>query len=207
MLPLSGRGPRILIHVLALFPLAALVWGFALGHLGANPIREMQRTSGKYALILLLLTLACTPLSAVPRLKWVSTLRRTLGLYTFVYASLHFLNFVGLDYGFKLDLIREDIFEKRYAVVGFAAFLCLVPLAVTSTRRWMKRLGRNWERLHRLVYLVGLLAIVHFALQDKAGTRRPLFYGIVMVVLLLLRLAPRIGKTLSRLRRWSADPS
>lgn len=198
---LGGSGLRILIHVLALSPLAMLAWDFAQGQLGVNPIREMQRASGRYALILLLLTLACTPVSALPRLKWVLALRRTLGLYTFVYVSLHFLNFVGLDYGFKFDLIREDIFEKRYAVVGFAAFLCLVPLAVTSTSGWARRLGRNWERLHRLVYFAGLLAVVHFALQDKAGTSRPVIYGILMVVLLSLRLAPGIGKALGRLRR------
>lgn len=198
---LSRPGLRILIHVLALSPLAVLVWDFAQGQLGVNPIREMQRTSGRYALILLLLTLSCTPISALPRLKWVLALRRTLGLYTFVYVSLHFLNFVGLDYGFKLDLIREDIFEKRYAVVGFAAFLCLLPLAVTSTRGWVKRLGRNWGLLHRLAYLAGLLAVVHFALQDKAGTSWPVIYGILMVVLLLLRVAPGIGKALGRLRR------
>lgn len=192
---------QILTHILALFPLATLVWDFAQGQLGANPIREIQLRTGKDALTLLVLTLLCTPASTLPQLKRVLALRRSLGLYAFVYASLHFLNFIGLDYGFQLDLIREDMFEKRYALIGLAAFLCLIPLAVTSTKGWIRRLGRNWERLHRLAYLSGLLAVLHFALQAKANIHQPIFYGVVVVLLLIARMAPGIRKAIGRRHR------
>lgn len=175
-------------HVLALSPLAVLAWDFARGDLGANPIREVQFRTGKYTLVLLVLTLSCTPLSMLPGLKWVARFRRSLGLYAFAYAGLHFLNFIGLDYGFNLRLLREDIFEKRYAFVGLAAFLSLLPLAVTSGSGWARRLGKKREQLHRLIYLAAILTIVHFAWQDKAKTVEPLVYGGVVAGLLLVRV-------------------
>jgi sulfoxide reductase heme-binding subunit YedZ len=165
-----------------------LAWDFTQGQLTANPIREIQLRTGKYALVLLVLSLACTPIYVLSGLKQVLSLRRPLGLYAFMYASLHFLNFVGLDYGFDFSLIREDIFEKRYALVGFAAFLILLPLAITSTKGWMKRLGQNWQRLHRLIYLAALLVILHFLWQTKADFRQPLVYGAIVAVLLTVRI-------------------
>lgn len=178
-------------------PLAILFWDFTQGQLTADPIREIQLRTGKYALTLLVLTLACTPISRVSGLKPVMALRRPLGLYSFMYASLHFLNFVGLDYGFDFALIREDMVTKRFAWFGLAAFLGLIPLAATSTRGWMRRLGKNWERLHWLVYLAALLAVSHFILQAKAGIRVPLIYGAVVVFLLILRV-PRIRRIMTR---------
>lgn len=189
----------ILVHIGALIPLALLVWDFAWGQLSVNPIEEIQLRTGKYALVLLVLSLACTPINIIFGTKWVLPLRRLLGLYAFGYACLHFLNFVGLDYGFDFALIREDILEKRYALAGFAAFLSLLLLAVTSTRGWMKRLGKNWERLHWLVYLAGLLAVTHFVWQTKADLREPLIYGAVVVLLLIVRL-PQVRKVLSGFR-------
>lgn len=190
---------QILVHITALLPLAILVWDFTQGGLTANPIQEIQLRTGRYALVLLVLTLACTPISTMFDLKQVLELRRPLGLYAFLYASLHFLNFVGLDFGFNFDLIKEGILEKRFALVGLAAFLCLLPLAVTSTRGWMRRLGRNWHRLHWLIYPAALLAVLHFTLQVKADYRSPLLYGAVVVLLLVIRL-PVLRKAVSKFR-------
>ena len=190
---------QILVHIAALLPLAILVWDFTQGGLTANPIQEIQLRTGRYALVLLVLTLACTPISTLFGLKQVLQLRRPLGLYAFLYASLHLLNFVGLDFGFNFDLIKEGILEKRFALVGLAAFLCLLPLAVTSTRGWMRRLDRNWHRLHWLIYPAALLAVLHFTLQVKADYRSPLLYGAVVVLLLVIRL-PVFRKAVSKFR-------
>lgn len=193
----DNRCTRVLLHAAALAPLAVLVWDAAHGNLTANPIREVQLRTGRYAMFTLAASLACTPLGNIIRTKTLLALRRTLGLYAFAYASLHFLNFAGLDYGFNLALMWPDIYEKRYAIAGFAAFLCLLPLAVTSTRGWAQRLGRNWSRLHRLVYLAAALAVVHFLWQVKADARVPLVYAAALTILLLMRLPP-----IKKLVRW-----
>ncbi len=191
---------QIIIHVGALLPLVILIWDFTQGRLTVNPIQEIQLRTGKYTLVLLVLTLLVTPANIIFGIKQIVRLRRQLGLYTFMYASLHFLNFVGLDYRFDFTLIREDIGEKRFALVGLAAFLCLLLLAVTSTKGWMRRLGKNWERLHWLIYLAGALAVTHFVWQVKADFREPLLYGVVVFILLAVRL-PAIRKMVSDLRR------
>jgi sulfoxide reductase heme-binding subunit YedZ len=178
----------ILIHVGALLPLVRLIWNFFHDQLTANPIQHITFQTGKTALVLLILALACTPLNTIFELKRVVGLRKTLGLYAFLYATLHFLTFVGLDYQFDPELLKEAIFKKRYALVGFAAFLALLPLAITSTKGWMKRLGKNWKRLHRLIYLAGLLAVIHFVWLVKSDVREPLAYGVVVLLLLALRL-------------------
>ncbi|MBI4186033.1 MAG: sulfoxide reductase heme-binding subunit YedZ [Chloroflexi bacterium] len=189
---------RILTHLAALSPLAILIWDFAQGQLTVNPIQEIQLRTGKYALILLVLSLACTPISTAFRTTWVLSLRRPLGLYAFMYASLHFLNFIGLDYGFDFAFIWADIAQKRFALAGFATFLLLLTVAVTSTRRCMKRLGKKWERLHRLVYIAAPLAVLHFIWQAKADIREPLAYGLIVAVLLVMRTPP-VKRRLSEL--------
>ena len=178
----------ILTHVGALLPLARLIWNFFHDQLTANPIQYITFQTGKSALVLLVLALACTPLNTIFELKRVVGLRKTLGLYAFLYATLHFLTFVGLDYQFDPELLKEAIFKKRYALVGFAAFLSLLPLAITSTKGWMRRLGKNWKRLHRLIYLAALLAVIHFVWLVKSDIREPLAYGAVVLLLLALRL-------------------
>ena len=115
-------------------------------------------------------------------------LRKPLGLYGFMYVCLHLLTFVGLDYQFDLGLLYGAIFEKRYALVGLAAFSILIPIAITSTKGWMKRLGKHWKTLHKGVYLVAPLAVVHYIWLVKADYRQPLAFGAVVVVLLALRL-------------------
>ena len=179
---------QVLVHIAALLPLLVLIWDFGQDRLTVNPIQEIQLRTGRYALLLLVLSLACTPLSQVSVLKQVSRFRRPLGLYAFTYASLHSLNFVWLDYGFDFSLIRDGIAKNSFALLGLAAFLCLLPVATTSTRGWMKRLGKNWARLHWLVYPAVILSVTHFTLQVKADFRLPLLYWTVLVLLLVARL-------------------
>lgn len=188
---------QVLVHIAALLPLLVLIWDFGQDRLTVNPIREIQLRTGRSALLLLVLSLTCTPVSKVFGIRQVLRFRRPLGLYAFTYASLHFLNFIGLDYGFNLAMIREDIAEKSFIILGFSAFLCLLAVAITSTRGWMKRLGKNWARLHWLVYPAVILAVTHFTLQVKADFRIPLLYWTVLVLLLVARL-PDIRKIAGR---------
>jgi sulfoxide reductase heme-binding subunit YedZ len=190
---------RILTHVGALTPLAWLLWDYWFDNLTVNPIQDITFRTGKPALILLVLSLACTPVNTLFGFKRVLPLRKPLGLYAFMYVCLHFLIFIGLDYGFDAGLLYEAIFEKRYALVGFAAFLILLPLAITSTQGWMRRLGKNWKRLHRWVYLVGILAVVHYIWLVKSDIREPLLYGAAVGLLLLLRL-PVVRKAVANFR-------
>ncbi len=190
---------RILTHVGALTPLAWLIWDYWTDQLTVNPIQDITFRTGKPALILLVLSLACTPVNTLFGFRQVIPLRKPLGLYAFMYVSLHFLIFVGLDYGFDPALLYEAIFEKKYALVGFAAFLILLPLAITSTKGWMKRLGKNWKRLHRWVYLAGLLVVVHYVWLVKSDIREPLMYGGIVVLLLLARV-PALRRAVTHLR-------
>ncbi len=181
-------GFRILFHACALFPLIWLLWDLAQGNLTADPIRAIQLRTGRYTLTILVLSLACTPLYRFLGIRPALQLRRPLGLYAFAYASLHFLNLIAIDYGFNITFLRQDLPDKRYILVGFAAYLILLALAITSTQGWQRRLGKGWKRLHRFVYAAALLAIVHFLWQVKADGRAPLIYGGVVVLLLAMRL-------------------
>ena len=190
---------QIVTHVGSLIPLALTLWDFWFDRLSVNPIQDLTFRTGWYALVLLILSLACTPLNTLFGLRQVLALRKPLGLYAFMYAALHFLIFIGLDYGLDLALILEATFEKRYALVGFSAFVILLALAITSTRGWQRRLRKNWKRLHQLVYLAGILVIVHFYMLVKADVRRPLAYGAVIILLLLIR-TPWVKKQAKKLR-------
>lgn len=201
----KARWLKILVHGGALAPLAWLLWTYWQDLFLVDPIREIMTLTGKVALILLVLSLACTPLNTLFGFRQGLYVRRALGLYAFLYAGLHFLTFVGLDYGFDLAFVAQAILDQRYVLAGLAAGLILLALAITSTRGWQKRLGKNWKRLHRLVYLAGILSIVHFVWLVK-DIREPLRYGVVLAVLLLLRI-PYVRRAVSDLRhrfatRW-----
>jgi sulfoxide reductase heme-binding subunit YedZ len=172
-----------------LIPLALLAWDAWRGGLGANPIQAVELRTGKPALVLLICSLAVSPAARITGWPRLRPLRRTLGLWAFFYACLHVLVFVGLDYGFDPRLLPEALFQKRFALAGVAAFAAFLPLAITSTRRWQRRLGRDWGRLHRLAYLAGLLAVVHYVWQTKADITQPLLWAGALVLLLLVRLA------------------
>ena len=194
---------RIVTHIGAWIPFAQLLWDARIDNLTFNPIQEITYRTGKSALIMLMLSLGCTPLNTVFGLKQVLPLRRPLGLYAFAYAALHLGIFVYLDYGLDPELIREAIVEKRYVLVGFTAFLLLVPLAITSTRGSMRRLGKRWKQLHRLVYLAAPLVILHYVWLVKADVRKPLAYGAVVALLLLLR-TPAVRRRITRFRQQAA---
>lgn len=190
------------VHVGAWIPLLRIIIDSLRHNLTANPIQELTFRTGKSALALLVFSLAVTPAYTVFGYRPLLKVRRTLGLYAFFYVTLHFFVFVGVDYGFNLNLLREAIFEKRYALVGFAAGLILLPLAITSTKGWMARLGYNWKRLHRLVYLAGILAVVHYIWVVKSDIREPILYTAIVFFLLFLRL-PWVRRRVGYYRsRW-----
>ncbi len=194
------HGLKLLVHIAALLPLAIIIWDFAHNNLTANPIEEITLRTGKTTLVLLVLSLTCTPLNTVFGMRWALRLRRVLGLYAFGYACLHFLIFVGVDYRFDFGLIREDVGKKRFVLAGLSAFLSLLILAVTSTRGWQRRLGRNWEHLHWLAYAAAGLAVTHFVWQTREDFRQPALYGAIVALLLLVRL-PQVKRTVSHLRK------
>ncbi len=173
------------VHIGGLAPLALLAGDSS----SVNPIQAITQHSGRTAIILLMLCLACTPLNLLFGWKWALGLRKPLGLYSFLYVCLHLLTFVALDYGLDGELIWEAVAEKRYVLAGLAGFLLLLPLAVTSTKGWQRRLGRRWKLLHSLIYPAAILAILHFLWLSKV-VRDPLIYGAIVAILLLLRLPP-----------------
>jgi len=194
------------VHIGSLIPLLLLIWDFNQDGLGADPIRELTLRTGKAAIVLLLLSLSITPLKIWLGWKQLHPARKLFGLYAFLYVSLHLLIFVWLDYGLNLAFIQEALFEKYYALVGFAAFLILLPLAVTSTRWSMRKLGKNWTRLHRWVYLAGILAVLHYFLLVKNAYTSPALYGSLLLILLATRITP-IKQAIMGWRRERANKS
>ena len=177
-----------LIFTLSLLPLLWLVWLGANRGLGANPVETITHHTGEWGLRFLLITLMITPARRLTGWNGLQRLRRMLGLFAFFYICLHFATFLIFDHFFNLQTILEDIIKRPYITVGFAAFVLLIPLAITSTNAMMKRLGRHWQRLHRLVYIIGILGVLHFLWLVKADLLEPLIYGGVLSVLLGYRL-------------------
>jgi sulfoxide reductase heme-binding subunit YedZ len=201
-LALRDQWPH-LVHLAALAPLVITLVEFFLGRLTVNPIQDFTHRSGYAALVLLVASLACTPLNILFGFKRALTLRRPLGLYAFGYALLHMLIFALLDFGLDPGLIWQEVVEKRYILVGSAALLLLIPLALTSTKGWQRRLGKRWKSLHRLVYLAAPLAVIHYVWLVKADIREPLIFGAIVALLLLLRLTP-VRQAIARLRSHSS---
>jgi sulfoxide reductase heme-binding subunit YedZ len=198
---------HLLMHLAALTPLGLLIFDAFTDNLTANPIQAATQRTGLYALSLLLVSLLVTPLYTLTRWGPVVKMRRPLGLYAFLYAAIHVSIFVGIDYAFAWNFMLREIPEKRYILVGLSAFLILAALAFTSSQYWMKRLGKSWKRLHKLVYLAGPLVILHFAWAVKGDLAllsgevlQPLLYGLALVILLVLRLPP-VRRRLSALSR------
>jgi sulfoxide reductase heme-binding subunit YedZ len=186
------------VTLAALTPLGLLGWRALNNDLGVDPVNTINNLSGRAAIITLFLSLACTPLNILFGFRKALTVRKSLGLIAFVYASLHLFNFVGLDYGFDWGLIFQDaVLDKPYILAGSLALLTLIPLAITSTRGWMRRLGKKWKQLHRFVYGAALLVVLHFLWQAKAGEQwEPLIYAGVLVILLTVRI-PSVRRRLS----------
>lgn len=193
---------QIVAHLGSLYPLALLLWDYWQNNLTVNPIQALTLRTGWYALILLILSLACTPVNTVFGVRQALALRKPFGLYAFMYAALHFLVFIALDFGLNFGLIVEEIFSKRFALIGFVAFLVLLALAITSTKGWQKRLRKNWKRLHRGAYLAGILAAWHFLEAAKEDfAQRPVTYGSIILFLLILRI-PVVRKQANKLQPY-----
>jgi sulfoxide reductase heme-binding subunit YedZ len=201
------RLSKPLVFALCLVPLALLVTRAVTDGLGANPVEAITHTTGDWTLRLLLATLAMTPLKRLVGQPWPIRFRRMLGLFAFFYACLHLLTYAWIDQGLDWQGIVEDVVKRPYITVGFAAFVLLVPLALTSTRAMMRRLGRRWQRLHRAIYAIGILGVLHYVWLVKADLREPLIYAGILAALLLVRVPfGRLGVA----RRWlgtlSAEP-
>lgn len=186
---------QIAIHVYAWSALVWIIIQMLTGTFSINPIQELEQRTGRHAITLLVLSLLCTPLNTLFRWNEPLKRRRTLGLYAFMYATIHVIIFVDLDYGLAWSQIAQTILQKPYIIVGVITFLMLIPLAFTSFDIWKKRLRKNWKRLHQIVYLIAPLAVLHYAWSKKGDffalsgdIVRPLIYGLVVVIFLVLRI-------------------
>ena len=187
--PFMGRAAKPLIFILCLLPLAWLVWRATSGGLGANPIEAINRYLGDWALRFLLIALAVTPFGGLSGWKGVVRMRRMLGLFAFTYVLLHLNSYVVLDHFFSWRDIWSDIVKRNFITVGMVNVVLLTPLAVTSTNAMVRRLGaRRWRLLHRLVYVAGILGVVHFYMMVKADVREPLVYAAILALLLGYRV-------------------
>jgi sulfoxide reductase heme-binding subunit YedZ len=183
------RFAKLLVLINCAVPAALLGWDAWHHQLGANPVNFAILTTGLMALIFLLLTLLVTPLRKLTGLNWLISFRRTLGLYAFFYASLHFLIFFSLDRGFSVSSTLSEMVKRKYLMVGITGLLVMVPLAVTSTNAMIKRLGgKRWRALHRLAYVAAIAGVIHYYMQVKADVRQPLAFAAVLAVLLGWRL-------------------
>ena len=197
---------QIAIHIYGWSALVLLIVDLLTDNLTANPIQALEQRTGRHAITLLVLALACSPLNNLLGWRELLKRRRALGLYAFLYATIHVLIFVDLDYGLAWSLIGQTIIEKPYIIVGMLAFLMLIPLAFTSFDIWKKRLGKNWKRLHQLVYWIAPLAALHYAWGKKGDffalrgeIIRPLIYASIIVILLIMRI-PQVRKALASVR-------
>ncbi len=184
------RLTKLALFLAALIPLARLGWKALHGGLGANPIEVITHSTGDWTLILVLTTLSITPLRRLTRQYWLIGVRRMIGLFAFFYGTVHFLTYIWLDKFFDLHEMLKDIAKRPFITVGFSAFVLLIPLAVTSTAGWIRRLGgKSWQRLHRLIYLTAILGVVHYWWLVKADIRKPEEYAAVLGILLFYRVA------------------
>jgi methionine sulfoxide reductase heme-binding subunit len=191
-MPKSGaesllRLGKSLVFLACLGPLLVLIWQVANNGLGPNPVEAVVHVTGLWALRFLLVTLSVTPLRRLTGLPWLLRYRRMLGLFAFFYAALHFIAYLVLDRALVWDEILRDLTERPYITLGFSALVLLVPLAITSTRGWMRRLGRRWQQLHRAVYVIAILGVAHFLWLVKADLREPLLYAALLAGLLAAR--------------------
>ena len=188
---------QIAIHIYAWSEIILLIFDLFTGRLSANPIQDLERRTGRHAITLLVLLLLCTPINAI--FKWSEPLkrRRALGLYTFMYVTIHVIIFADLDYGLAWSRLYKEVIEKPRLIVGAAAFFLLIPLAITSFDIWKKRLGRNWKRLHQVVYFIAPLAVLHYLWSKKGDILslqgevfKPMIYGLIIAVILVFRIPP-----------------
>jgi sulfoxide reductase heme-binding subunit YedZ len=197
---------KIALFILALLPLARLIYGGASNGLGANPVEFITRSTGTWTLIFLCLTLTVTPLRKILGWTWLLRLRRMLGLFAFFYVLLHFTTYVWLDVFFDTAAIAKDILKRPFITVGFTAFVLMIPLALTSTNAMVKRLGgKRWQALHRLIYLIAVLGVLHYWWLVKRDITQPLIYAVIVALLLGYRVVRRLRDGAAQ-KKPSAQP-
>jgi sulfoxide reductase heme-binding subunit YedZ len=195
------RLSKVLLFVLALLPVAWLVRGVLTADLGANPAETIQLQTGRWAFRFLLITLAVTPIRRLTGQNVVIQYRRMFGLFAFFYATLHFSSYIALDLVFDWSRLLADIAKRPFILVGTLAFVLMVPLALTSTKGWIRRLGRRWQTLHRLIYVSAVCAAVHFAWKVKVFSGDPVLYAGLVALLLGFRVVWAMRKRIERPRR------
>jgi sulfoxide reductase heme-binding subunit YedZ len=193
-------GFKAMSHILALLPAAWLIYRALQDQLGADPIAALTHGTGDWTLRLLLLSLAMTPLRLIIKQSWPIRFRRLIGLYAFFYACLHFAVYLFLDLGSYWSQIGADIIKRPFITVGFIAWLLLLPLAITSNQWMMRKLKRNWQKLHKLVYAIGILGVLHYWWLVKSDVREPLLYAGILALLFAIRLKPRLHSWLEKKR-------
>ena len=176
------------VFILCLLPLGIIILDIYYNNLGAEPVKKIMNHFGEWTLIFICLTLTMSPLKRITNLGFWIKFRRMLGLFVFFYATIHLLTYVGLDYRFDWEPIINDVLKKKYIFIGFSAWLLLIPLAITSSQKMIKILGRNWKILHRLVYVIAIFGSLHYIWLSKTIFFKPLIYTLIVVVLLTLRI-------------------
>jgi sulfoxide reductase heme-binding subunit YedZ len=202
--PLASKWTKFLTFLLCLVPLGILIWRTLTANLGANPVEFVQHATGDWTLRFLVITLCITPFRKLLKLPDLIRFRRMLGLFAFFYACLHFLTYLGPDQSFDLAAMWKDVAKRPFITMGFAAFVLLIPLALTSTAGWIRRLGgRRWQLLHRLIYLSAICGVIHYYWLVKSAVLRPLTYAAIVAVLLLWRI---VDWLIRRSRATAATP-
>ncbi len=180
---------KVTLFFVCLIPLGRLIWLGLNNQLGTNPIEVVTHSTGEWTLIFIMLTLSITPLRQLSGWAWLIKLRRMVGLYAFFYASLHFITYIWLDQFFDVTAIIKDVIKRPFITVGFVAFILLIPLAITSTNAMLKKLGgKRWQKLHRLVYIIAILGVLHYWWLVKKDITEPLIYAVILLMLLGYRL-------------------
>ena len=192
---LVSKWTKVAVFLSCLIPFGDLVWRIIKSELGANPVEFLQHTTGDWTLRFLVFTLCITPFRKLLNLPDLIRFRRMLGLFAFFYVSLHFLTYLGPDQAFDLAAMWKDVAKRPFITVGFAAFVSLIPLAVTSTAGWIRRIGgKRWQMLHRLIYFTAVCGVIHYYWLVKSDVRKPLFYGALVAILLAWRLGSWFSK-------------
>jgi sulfoxide reductase heme-binding subunit YedZ len=186
---------KVFVFLLCLVPLGILIWRLLTNNLGANPVEFIQHATGDWTLRFLIFTLCITPFRKLLNLPDLIRFRRMLGLFAFFYVCLHFLTYLGPDQSFDLAGMWKDVAKRPFITVGFAGFVSLIPLAITSTAGWIRRIGgKRWQMLHRLIYFAAICGVIHYYWLVKSDVRKPLFYGTLVAILLFWRLVSWILK-------------
>ena len=179
---------KIFVFLLCLWPLYSIIYQIFYNKLGAEPVDKIINHFGEWTLIFIFLTLSMSPLKRITNSTVWIKFRRMLGLFVFFYASIHLLSYVGLDYRFDFQPIINDVLKKKFVFIGFAAWLLLIPLAITSSNKMMKNLKNNWKKIHRLIYVIGIFGVLHFIWLSKTIFFKPLIFLIILIILLLFRV-------------------